>query len=266
MTTDRDVATAVTICREAGNMALDYFRNRSALAIESKGPQDWVTEADRNVELLIRDRLSARWPDDGIVGEEHASIQGTSGFRWVIDPIDGTANFVNGIPVWCVILAGVAGGKTQIGVIHDPVHEETFVALRGKGATLNGDAIRVAEVARLGSGTVSVGYSNRKEARNILPVIGDLLDNGAKFHRNASGGLTLAYVAAGRLIGYLEEHMNAWDCLAGQLLVREAGGYVEDQDADRMIVDGGRVIVGGPQVFGSLKAIAEAHWGRENRE
>jgi myo-inositol-1(or 4)-monophosphatase len=159
-----------------------------------------------------------------------------------------------------VILAGVAAGRTHIGVIHDPLHDETFVAIRDRGATLNGSPIRVAEGLGIDSGTVSIGYSNRAEARHVLPVIGDLLDQGAKFHRNASGGLTLAYVAAGRLIGYLEEHMNAWDCLAGQLLIREAGGLVEDQDADRMIAEGGRVIVGTPETFEALRAIAEARW------
>lgn len=259
-TPDRDVSTAVQICREAGELALRYFRNRAALAVDSKGHQDWVTEADKNVEHLIRDRLSEEWPEDGIVGEEHGQTEGTSGFRWVIDPIDGTANFVNGMPVWCVILAGVFGGKTRIGVIHDPVHDETYVATLGGGAMLNGEPISVANGVPISSGTISVGYSNRREAENVVPVIRDLLHHGARFHRNASGGLTLAYVAAGRLLGYVEEHMNAWDCLAGQLLVREAGGSVEDQDAGVMIADGGRVIVGAPEVFNDLVAIAERNW------
>jgi myo-inositol-1(or 4)-monophosphatase len=257
---ERDVDTAIAICHEAGALALDYFRKRETLALDSKGPQDWVTEADRNVELLIRERLTSAWPEDGIVGEEHAAAPSRSGFRWVIDPIDGTANFVNGIPVWCVILAGVFEGKTEIGIIHDPCHNETFVAIRGKSATLNGKPIRTKDGVPLESGTISVGYSNRVEARNVLPVISDLLERGAMFHRNASGGLTLAYVSAGRLLGYVEEHMNAWDCLAGQLLIQEAGGAVEDQDADRMIDHGGRVVVGTRQVFEDLREIADARW------
>lgn len=263
MTSDRrDIETAVAICQEAGALALDYFRKRETLSVDLKGPQDWVTEADRNVELLIRKRLSEAWPEDGIVGEEHADEPGASGFRWVIDPIDGTANFVNGIPVWCVILAGVIDGETKIGVIHDPCHDETFVAVKGGGASLNGKPLKVADGVPIGSGTISVGYSNRIEARNVIPVIEDLLDQGAMFHRNASGGLTLAYVAAGRLLGYLEEHMNAWDCLAGQLLIHEAGGVVEEQNADEMIEVGGRVVVGTKQVFEALKKIGEARWAR----
>lgn len=256
----RDLDQAIAICRDAGAAALEHFRNRGALTIDEKGPQDWVTEADKGVETLIRARLAQAFPDDGIVGEEHADKTGTSDYRWVIDPIDGTANFVNGIPVWCVVLAGVAAGRTRLAVIHDPIHEETFAATLGGGATLNGQPMRVAESVALDRGTVSLGFSNRADPQNLVPVISALLADGAKFHRNASGALTLAYVAAGRLLGFLEEHMNPWDCLAGQLLIREAGGRVEDQNADRMIAEGGRVIAGAPQVFERLRTIAEASW------
>ena len=261
-TPPRDIEKAIAICKDAGKAALGYFRDLSALTVDRKGHQDWVTEADRNVEVLIREGLASAFPGDAIVGEEHGESEGATGFTWVIDPIDGTANFVNGIPVWCVVLAGVSEGRTRIGVIHDPNHDETYVAIRGGGATLNGAPIRVADGVALGDGTVSVGYSNRVEARRIVPVIEDLLARGAMFHRNASGALTLAYVAAGRLLGYVEEHMNAWDCLAGELLIREAGGTVETHDDDRMIAEGGRVIAGAPQVFDALNSIADARWSR----
>lgn len=251
---------AVDLCRQAGQRAKAYFRDREALAVDRKGAQDWVTEADRNVESLIRQQLAKTRPRDGIFGEEHGATPGQSGFDWVIDPIDGTTNFVNGIPAWTIVLAGVAQGRTQVGVIHDPMNNETFAAVRGGGATLNGAPIRVAEGVPLGSGTVSVGYSNRVEAANVVPVVAALVERGAMFHRNASGALSLAYVAAGRLLGYVEEHMNAWDCLAGQLLIEEAGGSVERQDAGEMIRAGGRVIAGTPEVFGTLLSIAEEAW------
>ena len=256
----RDIARATDICHEAGRLAMDFFQNRNALSIESKGPQDWVTKADREVERLIRDMLAAAWPDDAVVGEEHANAAGSSGFTWVIDPIDGTANFVNGIPVWCVVLAGVSEGKTRIGIIYDPNHDETFVAVRGAGASLNGNPMHVAEGVALNAGTVAIGLSNRIDRRTFPPMIGSILDHGAKFVRNASGAISLAYVASGRFVGYLEQYMNAWDCLAGQLMIEEAGGTVEDQDAGDMIVHGGRVIAGPPQVFPELKSIAEQHW------
>lgn len=252
---------AVKLCREAGQLALSYFADRSELVVDKKGAQDWVSEADRNVELLIRKRLAEAWPDDGVYGEEHAPTPGTSGFNWVIDPIDGTTNFVNGIPSWTIVLAGVAAGRTEVAVIHDPNVDETYAARRGTGATLNGLDMRVAAGTELESGTVAVGYSNRVEASNVIPVVAGLIARGAMFHRNASGALSIAYVAAGRLLGYVEEHMNAWDCLAGQLLVEEAGGRVEPQDADDMIRAGGRVVVGTPDVFDTLVALADDAWG-----
>lgn len=251
---------AVQICKETGETALAYFRDRDALVVDQKGAQDWVSEADRNVEILIRKRLAELRPEDGIVGEEQDAKLGTSGLTWVIDPIDGTTNFVNGIPAWTIVLACVSEGKTRVGVIYDPIHDETFAAVEGGGALLNGAPMRVAAGVPISNGTVSVGYSNRVESENILPVVEAVVREGAMFHRNASGALSLAYVAAGRLLGYVEEHMNGWDCLAGQLLVAEAGGRIEDQNADDMIANGGRVVVGTPDVFDTLRRIADDAW------
>jgi len=253
---------AVTVCQQAGQLAAKYFADRSTLVVDQKGSQDWVSEADRNVETFIRQRIAEDWPEDGIFGEEHADTIGKSGFDWVIDPIDGTTNFVNGIPAWTIVLAGVTDRRTHVGVIHDPNVDETYVATLGGGATLNGAPMQVASGVALQDGTVAVGYSNRVEADRVVPLVAELITRGAMFHRNASGALSLAYVAAGRLLGYLEEHMNAWDCLAGQLLIAEAGGVVEKQNAQEMIRDGGRIIVGTPDVFDALHSIAENAWNR----
>ena len=256
-----DIATrydhAMRIAEEAGRLALDYFRRLDDLDVVDKGPQDFVTEADQNVETAVRAALAEALPDDGIVGEEHAPVTGTSGFTWVIDPIDGTANFISGIPAWTVVLAGVAGPDTQIGVIHDPVFGETFAARRGHGATLNGRRIKVAEDATLTKGSVALGYSGRADKTVPLRLAAGILNAGGVFVRNGSGALSLAYTAAGRFLGYTEAHMNAWDCLAGQLLVAEAGGRVEDQDAQEMIAKGGRVICGAPGVFDDLVRLTE---------
>lgn len=256
----RRKAFATEVSLSAGELALSYFRDRDNLIVDTKGAQDWVSEADKNVETFIRKEISKAWPDDGIFGEEHGANSGTSGFDWVIDPIDGTTNFVNGIPAWTIVLAGVTNGKTEIGVIYEPNVAEMYVGERGKGATLNDKTMSVATGVPLNSGTISVGYSNRVKAEHVLPVIEALIGRGSMYHRNASGALSLAYVAAGRLLGYVEEHMNAWDCLAGQLLVQEAGGVIEDQDAYDMIRDGGRVVVGTPAVFKEIKAIVDAAW------
>jgi len=135
-------ALAQSLAAEAGALALDYFRHWDRLTIESKGPQDFVSEADRNVEAMVRARLAAAFPDDAITGEEAAATPGSSGFTWVIDPIDGTTNFINGIPQWCVLLACVHQGRTVIGVVHDPVHDEMHHACAGGGAFCNDRAIR----------------------------------------------------------------------------------------------------------------------------
>lgn len=249
---------AQQIAETAGKEALRYFQSFETLEIDQKGHQDLVSEGDRNVELLVRAKLGAAFPADGIVGEEHDSVIGTSGYTWVIDPIDGTANFVRGIPVWCVVIACVKDGRTVAGVIHDPVHGETYHAQIGNGAFCNGAPISVAADASLSHGSVGIGFSGRRSHEGVKNVIASVLADGGVFHRNASGALSLAYVACGKLLGYVEEHMNAWDCIAGQLIVAEAGGIVEDQDSDEMIRQGGRVVVGAPGVSDELLKIANS--------
>jgi len=131
------LATARAIATAAGDMAQTYFAAFDSLTIQKKGHQDLVSEADRNVETLVRARIAAAFPDDAVIGEEQAVTPGSSGFAWVIDPIDGTANFVRGIPAWCVVLAVVRDGQTVAGVIHDPLHGETCHAIAGRGAFCN---------------------------------------------------------------------------------------------------------------------------------
>ncbi|MGB0798105.1 MAG: inositol monophosphatase family protein, partial [Planktomarina sp.] len=235
---------ALQISKSGGALALNYFRELGSLEIVDKGLQDFVTVADQNVELHVRNLIEEAFPNDGIVGEEHAPKIGTSGYQWIIDPIDGTSNFINAMPAWTVVIAVVQDDATQIGVIHDPVHDETFHAIKGEGATLNGEALQTPTNATFNRGSVSTGYCNRVSKTAQIKVIEAILERDGVFHRNGSGALSLAYVAAGRLIGYIEEHMNAWDCIAGQLIIAEAGGCVEDQPVQDMIANGGRVVAG----------------------
>lgn len=248
---------AIEFAADAGTLAQDYFSRVADLSVEDKGPQDFVTEADKAVELRIRALIEAAYPGDGIVGEEHDTKPSQSGFTWVIDPIDGTTNFINAIPAWCVVIAVVKDDATQIGVTHDPIHGETFSAIRGHGAFLNGAPLICPADTKLSRGSISTGFSGRVSHTGVKRLIDALLQNESVFHRNASGALSLAYVAAGRLLGYLEEHMNAWDCLAGQLQISEAGGHVETQSADAMIANGGRVVAGSSGVFDDLVRIAD---------
>ncbi len=249
---------AEALARKAGELGLDYFRKLDTLTITHKGHQDLVSEADRNVETLIREELAASFPKDSILGEELGMEEGESGYTWVIDPIDGTANFVAGIPQWCVILACVNQGQVIVGVIHDPVAGETFKAAAGHGAFLNGKPVKASGSQSLSNGSVGVGFNGRTAITDAVNAVGALVSKGGVFFRNASGGLMLAYAASGRLIGYVESHMNAWDCLAGMLITREAGGKVMDQDVNHALYHGARVVVGAPGVFDDLKEIAES--------
>jgi myo-inositol-1(or 4)-monophosphatase len=255
-------AAAQTIARQAGALASKYFQSFDTLTIESKSQQDFVSEADRAVESLTRAAIAAAFPYDAIVGEEEAPTRGTSGFTWVIDPIDGTTNFIHGIPQWCVAIALVHRGETVAGVIHDPVQNECHHAQRGHGAFCNDRPIRVLQGRTLTNGSLGIGFSGRtRDSGAVVTLIDDLTKAGGIFWRNGSGALSLAYVAAGKLLGYVEEHMNAWDCLAGQLLIHEAGGRTEPQNADDMIAHGGRVVTSVPEVFAQVQALANRAYG-----
>jgi myo-inositol-1(or 4)-monophosphatase len=252
---DSRLEFAVDLARKAGELGSRYFREIEKLTIESKGHQDLVSNADREVELFIRAALQKQFPDDAIVGEEHAALGGTSGHVWVIDPIDGTANFVRGIPAWCVVIACVRQGETVLGVINEPSTGEVFYARRGGGAFLNGRPIRTSSAAGLTEGSVGTGFSNRAELKNIVTLIQLLFEEGGIFFRNASGALMLAYVAAGRLLAYCEEHMNSWDCLAGLLLVEEAGGCIIVPDPETVVERGTVVIAGCTGVFDKISTL-----------
>lgn len=248
---------AKALAKEAGDLAAEYFQTIGDLVVESKGVQDLVSNADLEVEIFVRDKLAQAYPNDGVVGEEHGNIESKSGYTWVIDPIDGTANFVAGIPAWCVILACVHDDQTKIAAIYEPSHDELFWGAKGQGAYLNDTHMTVSQTKGVDVGNTGVGMNGRTAAEHAVKLVTLLVGRGGIFYRNASGGLMLSYVAAGRLIGYVESHMNAWDCLAGQLLVAEAGGRIEDQSADDMLANGGRVVASGPFVFDDLSALAD---------
>jgi myo-inositol-1(or 4)-monophosphatase len=255
------LAFAIDTARSAGEAARDHFEAIEKLAIEKKGHQDLVSNADREVEQLVRRAIAGAFPDDGVIGEEYPPEAGRSGLTWVIDPIDGTANFVSGIPAWTVVLACCSADETLIGVIRDPSSGETFSAMSGAGAGLNGKPMQVAKTEGLHDGSVGVGYNSRVESKLVVDLVDRLTKEGGVFFRNASGALMLAYVAAGRLIGYSEPHMNAWDCVAGMLLIEEAGGCVWPVPMAEMLNAGGPVIAAAPPVYDRLAQISAESYG-----
>jgi myo-inositol-1(or 4)-monophosphatase len=247
---------AIDTVREAGAVALEHYRNLGALTIESKGVQDPVSEADRETEQVIKDALTSRFPDDAFVGEE-TGADGVDPSRgtWVVDPIDGTQPFLLGLPTWCVSIAFVADGDIQVGVIYNPVTDDLYAAQRGNGATLNGRPMHVSSAKHLNEGLTGMGCSNRTTPQALGHIAEHLRAAGGMYHRVGSGALTLSYVAAGQLIGYLEMHINAWDCLAAILLVEEAGGRVSPFLADHGVTGGGRIIAATPAVYDELAGL-----------
>jgi myo-inositol-1(or 4)-monophosphatase len=220
---------AAAIARQAGALARRRFLDRSSFTVGFKGPQDFITEVDGEVERLIQARVTEIFADDGFIGEEGDGLAGRSDAPvWVVDPIDGTSNFARGTPHFCISIACILGRAVEVGIIYDPMLDELFCARRGAGAQLNGVAMKTAETSDLGKATIEVGWNMRSGSPAFLGLFGRIVSTGAGVIRAGSGALGLAYVAAGRRDGYVENHINAWDCLAGNLLVTEAGGYVTD--------------------------------------
>lgn len=245
------------LIEEAGALALSYFERLSELTVKGKGPQDVVSEADVDTEVLIRDRLAERFPGDGFLGEETGrSDFDERGGIWVVDPIDGTQPFVCGMSSWCVSIAFVHAGQLQMGFISSPARNEVFAGWRGHGATLNGRPISVRTATRLDEGIVEVGYSPRIGADDVLHMFDRLLRQGGMYYRDGSGALALAYVAAGRLIGYVEAHMNSWDCLGAMAVIEAAGGRVNDFLVGDALWKGNVVIAGSPELYPKLAELA----------
>jgi myo-inositol-1(or 4)-monophosphatase len=232
------------IALSAGKLALEGFerQSRQGAHVGRKGPQDFLTETDGAVEAHLRARLKEAFPEDDFLGEETGGTV-TSGHVWVVDPIDGTANFARGIPHFCISIAFVVDGMIEIGVIAAPAMNDLYFARRGAGATRNDLPINTARTDNFEAACIELGWSNRMPQSQYLSVLTGMLDAGANVRRAASGALGLAYVADGRSDGYLELHMNSWDCLAGLLLVQEAGGATCDfLGTDNALAEGAPVL------------------------
>ena len=247
---------AQSIAMHAGMMALDMFRRREQLVIEFKGLQDMVSAADRDVESYIKARVQAIFPADDFLGEEGGADLGDADYLWVVDPIDGTACFVNGMYSWCVSIAVLYRGEPMIGVVFDPNANELFHARVGGGAFCGARPLRVHAGATLKDGVLGVGTSFRVGVEAFIPFIESLLNDGGMFIRNGSGALMITYVAAGRLLGYYEPHMNSWDALAGLVLVSEAGGKSNAFLENNGLMRGNPLLVANPVVWQRLAVLA----------
>lgn len=257
--TDDRLALAKTLGLKAGKRALDYYKNRETLTIETKrDPQDVVSIADRDVEQYLRGEIARHFPDDGVLGEEYGLEPGKSGYTWVLDPIDGTSPFVNGMPNWCVSIAVIKDGLPVVGVINAPCHDELYAASKGKGATLNDKPLRLDGSRNIRNAVTGIGANSHVTPQVVAGIVERLLEAGGNFIRNGSGALMLAYVAAGRLVGYYEPYMHAWDCMAAFCLIEEAGGRFHPFPVDgEKLTKGGPVLAAGPGAYEDLEKIAQ---------
>ena len=251
MTTGELRAIAESIAREAGALLREAFRGPE-LRISSKStPTDLVSEADHAAEHLIRERLTAARPDDGVLGEEGGDTAGTSGVRWVVDPLDGTINFLFGLPQWAVSIAAEDEHGTLVGVVYDPERNELFAAERDGPATLDGRPITASTKTDLATALVGTGFGYDAEVRRAQAVVAArLLPEVRDLRRFGAAAIDLAWTAAGRLDAYYEHGLNAWDLAAGALICERAGLVVKHLDPVGPSNSG--VVVGPPTLVDAL--------------
>jgi myo-inositol-1(or 4)-monophosphatase len=250
------LVSARDVALMAGARAEHFARKRDALVIEEKGAQDFVTNADKAVEALIVEELKRRFPDHAFFGEENAKDADGSKPTWVIDPIDGTANFLRGLPLYAISIGLVIDGDVEVGVIHLPRLFETYEASKGGGAFLDGKAITAASTRELKRAAVGIGSSLRTSQEGPYAVFHGLTDAGVDVRRLGSACCAIAYVASGRLDGYAEQHLNSWDVIAGLCIAREAGARTNHFLTGDWLKSGNAWVCAAPGIYDALEHIA----------
>ncbi|MEL6167672.1 MAG: inositol monophosphatase family protein [Pseudomonadota bacterium] len=242
----------VKAARKAGRSLVKDFREVENLQVSSKGAGDFVSRADIAAEKIVRDELMGARPNYGWVGEESEAEEGTDPTRrWIVDPLDGTTNFLHGMPHWAVSIALEHKGEIVAGVIFDPAKDELFQAEKGQGAWMNGQRLRVSDRTAMIEAVFATGlpFGGRPTLPAALQDLAQLLPACAGVRRWGAAALDLAYVAAGRYDGYWERGLNAWDVAAGVIIVREAGGFVEPLVPGADLLGDGALIAGNTGLF-----------------
>lgn len=242
------LATAVEAALEAGRIHRRYFRKQPV--IRKKGPIDLVTAADLETEEMFRGLVAARFPDHAVIGEETPSAVDPAGasHRWIIDPVDGTTNFAHGLAMFCVSIGLEIDGRVDVGVVFDPIADELFTAERGAGARLNGARIAVSSTSGLTDAVVSTG-------RREVPTFAAFVTKAMAVRRFGAAALDLSYVACGRLDGYWEAGLYAWDIAAGALILEEAGGTITALDGSPLDLSRGDLIASNGTVHAEMAAV-----------
>ena len=245
---------AIMAARRGGNVLMRYLNRLDSLAVEKKGHNDFVSEADRAAEAAVIEVIHKHYPDHAILAEE-SGTQGESDTVWVIDPLDGTTNFLHGFPQFCVSIAARVRGRTEAAAVYDPMRQELFAAARGDGATLDDRKIRVSGRRDMEHALIGTGFPFRQKDFDMGPylaMLGKVVRNTAGVRRPGAAALDLCYVAAGRLDGFWESGLSAWDLAAGALIIREAGGIVSGLDGSEDYLDTGHILCGTPKVYAGL--------------
>jgi len=251
-----NVNVMIKAARKAARSLLHDFGEIENLQVSSKGPGDFVSRADIKAEKLIRDELTEARPNYGWLGEESAEVKGADPTRrWVVDPLDGTTNFLHGLPHWAVSIALEHKGEVVAGVVYDPAKDEMFVAEKGSGAYLNDRRLRVSGRRDPMEMLFATGipFGGSQELPRTLRELAALTPRTAGIRRWGSASLDLAYVAAGRVDGYWQRGLNPWDVAAGLLLVREAGGFAGTIEGEGNPVEDRSILAGNPQVYQTLR-------------
>jgi myo-inositol-1(or 4)-monophosphatase len=257
----RELEAAMSAAREAGRVLREGFGWQHS--IRYKGEVDLVTEVDERAEQVIKEILFGAFPAYGMLAEEGGRLSGEEDTRWIVDPLDGTTNYAHGLPIFAVSIALERAGEVTVGVGHDPMREETFIAERGGGATLNGEPIRVSDTKEPIQALIATGFPyDRAEMPEALELFGRFAAVTRGIRRLGSTALDLCYVAAGRLDDYYERGIWEWDLAAGALILEEAGGKVTDYRGGALDLEGRQIVASN----GALHAVMTTLTGKEDKQ
>ena len=251
---------AIKAARRAGQIINRASNDLDSLKVASKQPNDFVTEVDLAAEQAIIEVLRDAFPGHGILAEESGESGPESEFTWIIDPLDGTTNFIHGFPQYSISIALAKGNVIEQAVVYDPNRNELFTATKGAGAFLNDRRIRVSRRTRLNESLIGTGFPFRQfdHVDAYLAMFKELTQKTAGIRRPGAASLDLAYVAAGRFDGFWEMGLSPWDMAAGVLLIQEAGGLVSDLSGEANYLATGNLVAGSPKIFGQLLPIIQA--------
>ncbi len=251
---------ATRAARNAGKIIVRSMQKLDTLEISSKANNDYVSEVDKQAEQAIIETIRKAYPDHGILAEE-SGMQAGNEYQWIIDPLDGTTNYLHGFPQFAVSIAVKHKDRLAHGVVYDPLKEELFGASRGEGAQLNGKRIRVSKRPGLDGALLGTGFPFREQQHleTYLKTLGTLIAQTAGVRRAGSAALDLAYVAAGRMDGFWELGLHPWDMAAGVVLIQEAGGLVSDFGGDNLYLEKGHIVTGNPKVFKAMLQAIRPH-------